>query len=520
MWTPPLLLQRPIVLFVAATGLVSVVGGAFVAPSSTETASSFLFPRADTPSWSIQHRRTCRNLFDDEDSDTDSSSGSSSSNGWKQGLEIPLLDLSSWNDKDEDDDDDDDKTGRRQMIQALPGSHLPDVLSASLNLYVMEMALPIHKTIVEAAMERGDYSLDDGPIQHCFGQVVSKPNEDDWVGAIGCVVQVLSPSLESLANDSGDDQDKPTEYAQDLLSSSPQSVLCRGLYRFVVREIKQTVPFVVAVVEELPDSLDSTDDKDGLVAQRFQDDDDDDDDDDDMFDDYTSLTPRELEQRLMQALSEYVDQQLAVVDERQQTMSPLERSLMEGGNGGGNNVNIQQEAAEETAALLQVFQGYVVDELSMVPANERWFALAFFAAELAELKAGIRRTMLEVTDSVERLRLVTQHVEETVRMGRARRMAKAVTDQTDEMQRDLQVGRPQLPPKSVFGKGTEVEYFWNEEYEWCQGVVVEDPELIVDDRTGEEYMLMTVTFEDDGSTHKIPFRPEEKARWRPTRGRS
>ena len=25
----------------------------------------------------------------------------------------------------------------------------------------------------------------------------------------------------------------------------------------------------------------------------------------------------------------------------------------------------------------------------MVPANKRWFALAFFAAELADLKAGI-----------------------------------------------------------------------------------------------------------------------------------
>ena len=37
---------------------------------------------------------------------------------------------------------------------------------------------------------------------------------------------------------------------------------------------------------------------------------------------------------------------------------------MEGGIAGiagSNNVNIQQEAAEEMAALLQVFQGYVVD---------------------------------------------------------------------------------------------------------------------------------------------------------------
>ena len=63
----------------------------------------------------------------------------------------------------------------------------------------------------------------------------------------------------------------------------------------------------------------------------------------------------------MQALFKYADQQLAVVNERQQTMSRWERSLMEGGIAGSNNVNIQQEAAEEMAALLQVFQGYVVD---------------------------------------------------------------------------------------------------------------------------------------------------------------
>ena len=49
---------------------------------------------------------------------------------------------------------------------------------------------------------------------------------------------------------------------------------------------------------------------------------------------------------------------------------------------------------------------------------------------------------------------------------------------------------------------------------------MEDPELVVGDRNGEEFLLMTVTFEDDGSTHKILYRPEEKAQWRPTRGRS
>ena len=73
----------------------------------------------------------------------------------------------------------------------------------------------------------------------------------------------------------------------------------------------------------------------------------------------------------------------------------------------------------------------------------------------------------------------------------------------------LKVGTPTLPPwASNIKKGVKVEYYWNEEYEWCKGVIVEDPIMIIDE------IVLTVQFED-GETHRLPFRADEKARWRP-----
>mmetsp|Transcript_4400 Transcript_4400/g.11086 ORF Transcript_4400/g.11086 Transcript_4400/m.11086 type:complete len:86 (-) Transcript_4400:165-422(-) len=43
----------------------------------------------------------------------------------------------------------------------------------------------------------------------------------------------------------------------------------------------------------------------------------------------------------------------------------------------------------------------------------------------------------------------------------------------------------------------------------CEGTVVEDPIQIADE------LILTIHFGDDDSTHKVPFSPDEKARWRP-----
>ena len=54
-----------------------------------------------------------------------------------------------------------------------------------------------------------------------------------------------------------------------------------------------------------------------------------------------------------------------------------------------------------------------------------------------------------------------------------------------------------------------IEYYWNEECEWCRGEVVDDPVLVVDE------LILTVRFFDDGSIQRLPFSGDEKARWRP-----
>lgn len=53
-----------------------------------------------------------------------------------------------------------------------------------------------------------------------------------------------------------------------------------------------------------------------------------------------------------------------------------------------------------------------------------------------------------------------------------------------------------------------IAYYWNEEWEWCEAEVMEDPVMVVDE------LLITLRFAD-GEVHRLPFHPDEKARWRP-----
>ena len=79
------------------------------------------------------------------------------------------------------------------------------------------------------------------------------------------------------------------------------------------------------------------------------------------------------------------------------------------------------------------------------------------------------------------------------------------------MSQNLNVGTPKLPSWSKkIKKGTILEYFWNEDYGWCRGQVIEDPLRIVPDE-----IVLTMHFPDDDSTHRLPFSADEKVRWRP-----
>jgi hypothetical protein len=407
------------------------------------------------------------------------------------GQEIPLMDVLN---KDE---------FSNEMIQPLPSRQYPEEMR-TLFLYGMPVKVPLHQAIMDDANDRLVIGDGSASALACFGNLAYKPTADgsddsshSLVGAIGCAAQILpiplSPKAVSFISDTSEDQ--------------INAVLCRGWYRFIVRKVIQTVPFAVAIVDELVDDDSNID----TIAPQFKadassrdDNSDDDEEDDDDEDNYAGLTPDQLEKRLVQGMRDYVQQQLDISNRE---MTPLELSILQGAGG----MSAQRQAAEEMAAVLDVFTLYMVDE-NPAPA-ERYYMLAFLAAEMTNLENDIRREILVLTNGVQRLRVVLAAVEDKVGMARARQMAKSITAKSDEEEKDLQVGKPKLPPWALqIKKGMRIEYYWNEEYEWCVCELVKDPVLLDD---GE--LIVTVLFEDDDMTRQLPFRADEKARWRPAR---
>jgi hypothetical protein len=475
------------------------------------------------------------------------------------GQEMPLMDLLQMGAKEFE----------NNMIQPLPSRQYPDDAMRTLFLYAMPLihVPPVHQqAIINDATNTRSTT---GGIEHpqeevagCFGHLAYKPSTNNnnnnnnnsnnnnnnepslsssLVGAIGCVAQIFpqktlsygSPLVvldDSLA-DSGLQDDEPIKKA------AAAAVLCRGWYRFIVRKVIQTIPYPVAIVDELvDDEYDEYDDvevRDGVdkttIATRVKiyndfgdddgdhDDEDDDDDADDDDDEYADLTPDQLEKRLVQGMRDYVQQQLDVTNRE---MTPLELSILQdsGGSVGGDAaiVSAQRQAVEEMAAVLDVFLHYLVDESPILAPTDRYYMLAFMAAEMIKMDNDTRRKILVLTNSVQRLRLVLAAVDDQVGMARARLVANSITAQSDEEEKDLKVGRPQLPAWALqIRKGMRIEYYWNEEYEWCVCEVVQDPVLHQQNDDGSE-LVLTVLFEDDNDrTRQLPFRADEKARWRP-----
>jgi hypothetical protein len=398
-----------------------------------------------------------------------------------------------------------------RMIQPLPSRQYPADEMRTLFLYGMPIQFPVHQAIINDAKNRIATADTTDTELACFGHLAYKPNDDSdqsLVGAIGCAAQILPiPLLSSFVVD---------EAANNAQQGEINAVLCRGWYRFIVRKVIQTIPYPVAIVDELVDDDDSNDNISNTVAAAAKgtvyndlSDAEEGDDDDDDDDDYADLTPGQLEKRLVQGMRDYVQQQLDLANGE---MSPLEVSILEE-EGAGAVVSAQCQAAEEMAAVLDVFIHYMVDE-SPAP-TDRYYMLAMMAAEMTSLDNDARRKILVVTNSVQRLRIVLAAVEDKVGMARARLVAKSITAKSDEEDKDLKVGKPQLPVWALqIRKGMRIEYYWNEEFEWCACQVVKDPVLHENDNE----LVLTVLFEDDDDrTRQLPFRADEKARWRPAR---
>lgn len=185
----------------------------------------------------------------------------------------------------------------------------------------------------------------------------------------------------------------------------------------------------------------------------------------------------------------------------------------------------RQIDAEERIAVLQTFMSSLLDIAS--DEGERLYAVAMMAGELANLPSDVRVQMITTQNGTERLRLVLRELASILSLDSARRMAKSLSlgNGSDQVPTDAaslmeaedakkeQVGSPSLPVwASQIKKGIGIEYWWDETVGWSVGTVVEDPVKVIDE------LIITVTFDDDGSTHRLPLKGDEKARWRPPQG--
>jgi hypothetical protein len=345
--------------------------------------------------------------------------------------------------------------------------------------------------LISEAIQKGtdpdDISGDGGSKERAYGHVVFKPDSQSLVGAVGCAAEVLIQA--GRRDELG---------ASELGMDATIAVLYRGCYRFVVRDVIKTIPYPVAIVDEL---VDTDDGEEGFKISTPTEEIDDEEEDNDIST-FAHLTANELTQRIMEGTSTLIDQNLKLSKDQ----TPLEKSLLETAT---VLVADQASQAEEAAAVFSVFSSSLLD---IAPTQlERNYAVAMMGAEIASVSNEIRAKLLTLTDSVARLRLVCQAVQKQVSLNQARSVADEVTGVSEQ---DLQVGTPQLPPwASQIRKGTRVEYYWNDEWDWSPGEVVEEPMKIMD-----EYLIQ-VKFDADGEIYKLPLNPDEKVRWRPGRPR-
>jgi hypothetical protein len=465
------------------------------------------------------------------------------------------------------------------MVLPLPTVHMPaggggeELKTCS--VHGVDVSVPVHRALLQRAVS--DEPMLFGAV--LVGTAAAAQNGDDkntaaasasasvaggapQIGAIGCAARVLllgsgkrSGDLDGphLVSDDGDDvtsriapqtarDDSNKRRGGEDGDGDDETVLLlyRGEYRFVIRQIRQSIPYPVAVVEELLDDDEDDDDdssdrgtgirnadsdadqerkrtgaKDADMSDRFVDDDDDeeeeDNDDDPMYQDAPAS---DLHRRTLLAMRSYVDGRLQeAVAATRAAPTLLEESILEA----AQHLQLQQQRArqvarhdaEERAAVLDVFQVALVDS-SFATAQERYRATAFLAAELCDLDNVARHALLLDISAVRRLRLACQCAEQAAAHRRARTLAASITDRTSEAAKDLRVGAPSLPPWArQLRRGVQVEYFWNEEHGWCRGTVVDDPVPVASE------LIVTVHFDDDGTTHRLPLSPDDKARWRP-----
>lgn len=404
-----------------------------------------------------------------------------------------------------------DGDNNRRYEVPLPNAHLPLQL-ATASLYELKLDVPLHRLIIQDRIS-GTMISDSSPtieeIDCSYGHVVYTPEDSDGlIGSLGCASEILIGTQFAT-----DEKEKSSRDGED---SGPFFVLARGLFRFRVKEIVKSIPYPIAIIDEILD--DPIIDDEGNTEV--------DDDDGDIYD---TISSKDLVKQIFQSLAKILRSQ---ADATSTPLSPLEKSILEDAPTSlpmAQEINRRFDAEER----IVVFEAFTSSLLDIAPnERDRIFAVAMMAGELAKLPSEIRVKMLTTTNGVERLRLVLRVLSSMLSLDSARKITKSLSlsasgagddinidqqslQEAEDAQKQLRVGTPMLPPwANQIKKGIRVEYFWNEDEGWCPGTVYEDPVKIVDE------IIVTVKFDDDGSIHKLPFRGDDKARWRPPMGNS
>jgi Lon protease-like protein len=273
----------------------------------------------------------------------------------------------------------------------------------------------------------------------------------------GCIAAITTSSTNH------DEQGAQAEEGAELLY--------RGECWFRVVEYEAKVPFPIATVELLVEGSSSS-----SLSVLI----------DETETDYDAV----LVQKLKGLLMDYSQLQIEIA---QEPKSPLEVSLLE-----------VLAAIPHQAELLAAQERRTVIEAAPMK------YLVDLAPDLAGFTNEQRRALMLQDSLAAKAQHACEIVYERLAMVRARKMAAAITDSVDASAKDLKVGMPTLPlwAKQI-KSGMRVEYFWNVETGWCSGTVKGDPMFIVDE------WIMSVKFDDDGSTHRLSLSADDKIRWRP-----
>lgn len=313
-----------------------------------------------------------------------------------------------------------------KVIIPLPSAHLPDELR-SLHVYAVELTRPMHRMLMEEAIGNAVVSFDDGDAfvenERLYGHLVWKPSDEtetfssspSLIGAIGCAANILVKATTV----SQTEQQEPVSSSEE----SPFLLVAQGSFRFIVREVVKTVPYPVALVDELLDDEPSSQNAFTTLVETK---------DDMEIDIYEKMQVQELVQRILMGMKALVDQKL-----RESPKTPLEVSILTEIGDPSYDPAVQSFQREEMAAVFDVFQSSLVD---LFPSpRDRYYAIAMMAAEMADVKNEIRSKIIYLRDGIERLRVVLREMESNIGMVQARLVATEIIEKSDESTKDLKV---------------------------------------------------------------------------------